>query len=160
MRPYKFLGIPCFATPTENDQLMEYLYSEILEAIGELRTHNSIREIHGNERIDLLENIQALFVKGNPRVWWESLRYAPVLMDDDGSSSQYLKVAQFLPQNQTYYFIADLSRFHIFEGVLRDIIEIIGNCSFFEYYIVDKELSTLLCETDHGAIYMSKREGV
>lgn len=139
---------------------MEYLYKEILEAVGEFGTNNRVREIHGNERINLLEQIQALFVKGNPRVWWESLRYAPVLMDDDGTSSQYLKVAHFLPQNQTYYFIADLKRFHIFEGKLPDIIEIIGNCSFFEYYIVDKGLSTLLCETDHGAIFMSKREGV
>lgn len=118
------------------------MYKEILQAINELENKKGVRELQGNERTDLTERIQAIFVKGNPTWWWTSLRYGPILMDDEGNSSSYLKIADFLPDDK-YYFIAALGRFHIFEAPLSEIIEIIGNCSFFEYYIVDMPLTTL-----------------
>lgn len=139
---------------------MEWQYKEILDAINELDAKESMQEIFGNERCALIDKIEHLFVKGTPRVWWESLSNAPILVDDEGSSDQFLKIPSFLTDKIGYYFIADLKRHHVFKGRLQEIIEIIGSCSFLEYYIVDTSFTTLLCETEHGAIFLSKRDNI
>jgi len=48
------------------------------------------------------------------------------------------------------YFITELDSIHIFKASVRNIIRIIGECSFFEYYVLDLGLDKLLCETEHG----------
>jgi len=48
------------------------------------------------------------------------------------------------------YFIAELDVTHIFKARVADVVFIIGECSFFEYYVVSMDLKKLICETEHG----------
>ena len=55
-----------------------------------------------------------------------------------------------IADDEVCYFIAELDLIHVFKLSVRNIIKILGECSFFEYYIADLKIQKLLCETDHG----------
>ena len=89
------------------------------------------------------------FVLDNPRVWWLSFRFPPKehhYYDDD----QYKRISCFLNNEDFCYFIAELDVTHIFKARVADVVFIIGECSFFEYYVVSMDLKKLICETEHG----------
>ena len=86
-------------------------------------------------RGDVLDRIKNRFVLGNPRVWWLSFRFPPKEhhYDDD---YQYKRISCFLNNEDFCYFIAELDVTHIFKARVADVVFIIGECSFFEYYVV------------------------
>ena len=63
---------------------------------------------------------------------------------------QYKRINNFFDNDEQCYFITELDSIHIFKASVRNIIRIIGECSFFEYYVLDLGLDKLLCETEHG----------
>lgn len=67
--------------------------------------------------------------------------------DDD---YQYKRISCFLNDEDFCYFIAELDVTHIFKARVADVVFIIGECSFFEYYVVSMDLKKLICETEHG----------
>ena len=104
-----------------------------------------IQELGG----DVLDRIKNRFVLGNPRVWWLSFRFPPKEhhYDDD---YQYKRISCFLNNEDFCYLIAELDVTHIFKARVADVVFIIGECSFFEYYVVSMDLKKLICETEHG----------
>ena len=103
-----------------------------------------IQELGG----DVLDRIKNRFVLGNPRVWWLSFRFPP--KEHHYDDYQYKRISCFLNNEDFCYFIAELDVTHIFKARVADVVFIIGECSFFEYYVVSMDLKKLICETEHG----------
>lgn len=124
---------------------MDEQYQELLRCIESLDARERIQELGG----DVLDRIKNRFVLGNPRVWWLSFRFPPKEhhYDDD---DQYKRISCFLNNEDFCYFIAELDVTHIFKARVADVVFIIGECSFFEYYVVSMDLKKLICETEHG----------
>lgn len=124
---------------------MDEQYQELLRCIESLDARERIQELGG----DVLDRIKNRFVLGNPRVWWLSFRFPPKEhhYDDD---YQYKRISCFLNNEDFCYFIAELDVTHIFKARVADVVFIIGECSFFEYYVVSMDLKKLICETEHG----------
>ena len=124
---------------------MDEQYQELLRCIESLDARETIQELGG----DVLDRIKNRFVLGNPRVWWLSFRFPPKEhhYDDD---DQYKRISCFLNNEDFCYFIAELDVTHIFKARVADVVFIIGECSFFEYYVVSMDLKKLICETEHG----------
>ena len=121
---------------------MDEQYQELLRCIESLDARERIQELGG----DVLDRIKNRFVLGNPRVWWLSFRFPPKEhhYDDD---YQYKRISCFLNNEDFCYFIAELDVTHIFKARVADVVFIIGECSFFEYYVVSMDLKKLICET-------------
>ena len=124
---------------------MDEQYQELLRCIESLDARERIQELGG----DVLDRIKNRFVLGNPRVWWLSFRFLPKehhYYDD----YQYKRISCFLNNEDFCYFIAELDVTHIFKARVADVVFIIGECSFFECYVVSMDLKKLICETEHG----------
>lgn len=121
-------------------------YIEILDAIKILKLENEFFEIHDYE---LLKTIQDIFVIGNPRVWWLSLKFVPAKLSGQ-NEFEYIEISKYFDQDSICYFITELDEIHVFQSKIKFIGEVIGECSFFEYYVVDDKKEKFVCETDHG----------
>jgi len=89
--------------------------------------------------------------------WWSWFRPEPVAVRYIGGASQgYRYITEVAPPNSDpLWLIAGdcLDRsFMVCEGSIRDIRDVIGECYGFEYYIVPKDLSWLLCENHHDVL--------
>ena len=124
-------------------------YTEIVEAINSLDRKEDIIEIQNKEKDNIIADIMSKFVVGNPRVWWLAFKKKPGTFSFD-DEFQYQRINQFFDNDEVCYFIAELDLIHVFKLSVRNIIKILGECSFFEYYITDLKIQKLLCETDHG----------
>ncbi len=124
-------------------------YLELISAIQCLCISGQVFEIVGDEKYYVIEQIKNKFVVGDPRVWWLSFKKKPqnFIFDDE---FQYKRIVDFFNENDNCYFITELNDLHVFKLSIRNVINIIDECSFFEYYIVSLDLACLLCETDHG----------
>ncbi|MBQ2802443.1 MAG: hypothetical protein IJF07_00925 [Lachnospiraceae bacterium] len=53
------------------------IVSDIYDTIEVLHLKEEVQILEGEERRQVLQNLQDIFVEGNPRVWWLSLKYQP-----------------------------------------------------------------------------------
>ena len=130
-------------------------YEEIINSIKNLCITDQIIEITKEEKDEILAKIMGKFVEGNPRAWWLSFKIkAQIYSFQD--EFQYKRINTFFENNEICYFITQLlyDKLYVFESNIRNIINIIGECSFFEYYIINHSLTKLLCETDHGDLLL------
>ena len=124
-------------------------YLELKEAINSLDNKNEVMEIQNIAKDNIIADIMNKFVIGNPRVWWLAFKKKPKSFSFD-DEFQHQRISQFFDNNDVCYLITELDTIHLFKLPVRNIIKIIGECSFFEYYVTDLKMQNLLCETDHG----------
>ena len=124
-------------------------YLELKESINSLDNKNEVMEIQNIAKDNIIADIMNKFVIGNPRVWWLAFKKKPKSFSFD-DEFQYQRISQFFDNNDVCYLITELDTIHLFKPPVRNIIKIIGECSFFEYYVTDLKMQNLLCETDHG----------
>lgn len=124
-------------------------YLELKEAINSLDNKNEVMEIQNIAKDNIIADIMNKFVIGNPRVWWLAFKKKPKSFSFD-DEFQYQRISQFFDNNDVCYLITELDTIHLFKLPVRNIMKIIGECSFFEYYVTDLKMQNLLCETDHG----------
>lgn len=92
---------------------------------------------------------------GNRRWWWEDFR-------EKGASALFAagdgwkQIANIIPErSELVWFIAEedrLPEYPVFEMSPQTASEIVGQCYGFEYYLIAKDMSWLLCETHHNVI--------
>ena len=89
------------------------------------------------------------------RWWWEAFREPGVslsFVDGDG----WRKLPSIVPSaSEPVWFIAEddqLPQYPVFEMSAEVAAKIIGECYGFEYYLVAKDLSWLVCETHHNVV--------
>jgi len=104
---------------------------------------------------EIVEAIESIFVSGTPRAWWTSLKYKPqfFLMVNDADPMQR---EAFMPVTDGYIFlIADddtNEHKYVFQVTRQTLDAVILECRYFEYYVVPTDISWLMMENDHGAI--------
>jgi len=89
------------------------------------------------------------------RWWWEAFREPGVelpFVAGDG----WRKLPNIVPSpSEPIWFIAEddhLPQYPVFETSAEVAAKIIGECYGFEYYLVAKDLSWLVCETHHNVV--------
>lgn len=86
-----------------------------------------------------------------PRRWWEHFPAATSLQFVNGDG--WLLLAELTPDpDERVWFIAEdhpWPEYSVWEGSVRDVQRIIGECFGFEYYLVQQQHRWLLCENHH-----------
>lgn len=103
-----------------------------------------------NDAFVVTEEIRARFVDGSPRVWWLGLK-TPYVYYDSAST----RLSQVLPSlSGKVLFIPELDEgpLPVFGIEASGIETLIGECPFFEYYVVDADKAWLVAETEHDIL--------
>jgi len=144
---------------------MSYIEDEITEAIKHITSLTyGINRLADKEVENLLDNILNIFVYDrSQRWWWTALKYVEYKeIIETGEGFKYL--FQHLPSiTQECWFIVDDedSNTHLVYSIHPYLLPVLlAECSFFEYYIIDKEMSWLLCENHHNQIIFAKKDDI
>jgi hypothetical protein len=137
----------------------EHLELEIRGAVARLAWPASrFRVLPNGEASEVWRSVEACFVV-EPRNgwWWSWFRPEPVTARYIGETSHgYRYITEVAPtSSDLLWLIAGdcLDRsFAVCEASIGDIRDVIGECYGFEYYIVPKDLSWLLCENHHDVL--------
>ena len=94
------------------------------------------------------------FVVGGDRVWWwEAFRLPATWRKfDDGRAFERI-VAVAPDPDERVWFVAEESHlpfYPVYETTPRTAESVIGACYGFEYYLIAKDFSWLICETHHN----------
>lgn len=117
----------------------------------------SAKEVENKGQV--LSRVEASFVKDRPRAWWSSLAVAPKIYTFNDNSA-YLHLDEVAPPTTDDVWLIvdeDNDEKFVFSLPLSKIKNIIEECRYFEYYIVDKNLKWLLAENDHGDLIFSEK---
>lgn len=137
----------------------EDLGREISGAVARLGWPTSrLRVLATGEASETWRRVEARFVV-EPRSgwWWSWFRPEPVTARYIGEASYgYRHITDVVASNSDLLWLIAgdcLDRsFVVCEGGIGDIRDVIGECYGFEYYIVPKDLSWLLCENHHDVL--------
>jgi hypothetical protein len=128
------------------------LENEIREAIIELKIENKVKAFSGEKKNNILLKLKSIFVRGDPRVWWLSLKYKPTSYVFEEQLA-YKKINYFFNENDDVWFVAEDDVYDeplLYKTKVSFVIDIIGGCTGFEYNIISENCEKYLCENDHG----------
>lgn len=128
-----------------------------LHALG--LTHDEVPDAK-----DVLRAVAALYVRDCPGQWWARLRHVKESIAFDGSAGLSRLATLFQEKTgcgdmrETVYVLADDGRrFFVYSLPFEAVPKLLGECPFFEYYIVPRDYAWLLCETDHNEVIVCAR---
>ena len=133
----------------------------ITELGEELRAACELAGVNVDEipnREEVLQKIKDKFVKDNPRAWWTHLKYSPSIYEFENNTG-YLHLEDVAPPFEgSVWFIADEDNelMHLYNLPLEKVKSVIGECRYFEYYVVAEDFSWLIAENDHGCLLLTK----
>ena len=132
------------------------IIDEAIQTAGLLSGEMS--ELPENEAKEVYQRAKSEFVDGNPRVWWLRLKKKPRTVDTDNSEDFHYLRENWPHTDDSCYFIPENEKNHpiIFNATLEGVIKVLGNSSFFEYYLVGKQFDWLLIENDHNELLIVK----
>lgn len=93
-------------------------------------------------------------MKGHSSFWyWEHFKDGYSI--DYPNYDAYRDLARLVDEKEKVWFLAQEKykqkpKFWVYEGLIKPIQVVLENCTRFEYYIVSKKYSWLLCENHHG----------
>lgn len=125
---------------------------EIREAIKTLSI--GAQKLSEEEASEIVAAARDRFVQGNPASWWQALK-----LKFDWVSSEGLPLESVLPETGSeIYFVPETEEdaLPVYKLPSCDLSKLIGECAFFEYYVLALDLSWLLIENDHNAYYVCK----
>lgn len=141
------------------DKVEKLTNNNLLQSIRKLTsTLLNVKELDEQSAIKLTENVGELFVGNiNSTWWWESLakKYHTIVYGDaDG-----LKVLEKLLLNnqQVFLFVTDdePKPWCVFEGDIKDILYILSEERFFEYFLVSINLDWVIFDTHHNSLVVT-----
>ena len=133
---------------------MSQVLDEVNNAIKLLNLETEVLLVPNGEVI-YRSLIDSFVEGGDRRWWWESFsKPSESITFDDGKGFE--RLCQFVPNtNEIVWFVVEddqLPYYPIFEATPENVVKIIGECFAFEYYLVAKDKSWLLCENHHSRI--------
>ncbi len=145
----------------------EHLFNRSL--LQELEEAFSTGSIHDYELPNpelVIRAIEHTYIEGEPRAWWIGLKSILHRQYVDHAQS-YIEIkdkvqqygVQHIRTDQKLLFIIDEDneQHHVYTLTWDEIVHVIGQCRFFEYYICPDDYSWLLCENEHGEFLFCKR---
>ena len=137
---------------------METVIDEIERAIEILLLGpEDIRKLAPVESEAIFNETLRQFVSGGDRKWWWEAFSRPSTSAEFPTGDGWRRLAQIVPDpDELVWFIVEddqLSHYPVFEVTPRAASRIIGECYGFEYYLVAKDYSWLVCETHHNRVF-------
>jgi hypothetical protein len=122
--------------------------SELTDMIDEVAAAHdrTFRRCALEEGHEVVRRARAVFVTGNPRVWWLGLR-----LPSKRSPSEAARIVDVLPvlPASAWFIVEDDPELVVYDLAPADVELIRKEGPAFEAYYVDKALRWLLAETDH-----------
>ena len=138
---------------------METISTEILRAVQSLNISSGAFQplSHAeNERVNRAV-IDHFVDSQNRRFWWEAFFYraAANVEFENGDGWRHIPLIAEYPDEKIWLVAeGDESELYpVFETTPRIASAVIGECYAFEYYIVAKDLSWLICESHHNVVF-------
>ena len=129
------------------------LESEIIDAFGLAGV--ALCKIENPDAI--LQAIKSIYVADDPSAWWTHLKHRKKIFKFENNTG-YLHLEEICsPSNGDVWLVIDDQDMLLYCAPLPKVKLIIGECRYFEYYVVANDFSWLISENDHGdLIYCEK----
>lgn len=134
---------------------------DIRQLIHDLSLTEQLRELPATEAHHVVGMAKGLFVQGNPRAWWLSLK-VPAQSLQYPDATGYLHLSDHLAgAGQRFWFIPELEtdELPVFDAELNAVTELLRESPFFEYYVLSKDYRRLLIENDHNQVLLAHLPG-
>jgi hypothetical protein len=131
------------------------LTDEIDRAVESLQLKGTVVRLSRADAEAINRTVLARFAGGNDRRWWwEAFPESESVSFDDGQG--YRRIPVLVPNaGEHCWFIVESREpgpYPVYEVSPEEAVGIIGECFGFEYYLVPKDLSWLVCENHHGIV--------
>jgi len=117
---------------------------------------NQFAEIEDGQARELTAAFLSQFTGGEDVRWWWERFTSPVASVRFADGKGFTRISAMVPNaDEKIWFVAEdavLPYFPVYETTPALAQQIIGECYGFEYYIIAKDLSWLLCENHHDSI--------
>ncbi|PQL95243.1 hypothetical protein [Apibacter adventoris] len=128
--------------------------NEIIQAIKQLSFDNKVVLFEDTKLSEnIITKIQTKFVIGNPRVWWLKFIKKPQSFTYD-TKYLYKQIINFFKPNESVWIVIEDDTNFLLLSTIEDFINIVGECNYFEYNIINLEMNKLLCENDHDELLL------
>jgi hypothetical protein len=130
---------------------------EIQDAIQRLGLNDSnIKLLPDDQATPIFRAAHSHFVASSDRRWWwEDFRFSATRVRFSDQKG-FLRLEKIVAnQEEKVWFIVEddqLPFYPVYEATAKAIQAVVGECSGFEYYLVAKDLSWLVCETHHDQL--------
>jgi hypothetical protein len=106
----------------------------------------------------VVKRAMEIFVEGNPRSWWLSLKGSREHYPYDTVAFEHIR-DHISADDQRCWFIPETEAEHlpVYECDVDAVVQILSRCFLFEYYIVGKKMNWLIINTDHGELVVCRR---
>lgn len=130
---------------------------EIVAALESLGAKPSdFRELSSVAAAQVRAKIEGTFVNARASGWWWEHFRLPTAIARFDDQKAFTRICEVVAKpDEPVWFVAEESRLRcnpVFAATPRLIMDVIGECNGFEYYLVAKDYSWLLCETHHDAM--------
>lgn len=134
------------------------LRSKIQETIKSLSMSESqLKEVSKQHWQQIIDKIEKTFISkekynSNTYPYWEKLKgncFSIFFEEDDASTALDMLVNR---DEKIWLLVQGDRKIWLYEGDIESIKKLIGECYAFEYYLVSKKFSWLLCENHHGCL--------
>jgi hypothetical protein len=137
------------------------LHVSVREEIGAAVTRlgldeGTFAEVPPSEARLLVSQFLAVFTGGVEAYrWWECFTLpSKSVVFKDGQA--YQSLLDIVPDPDAHvWFVAEDDEplsYPVYDATPRGAQQVIGECYYFEYYLISKDLSWLLCENHHDAL--------
>jgi hypothetical protein len=113
-------------------------------------------EVEDGQARELTAAFLSRFTGGEDVRWWWERFTPPVASARFSDGKGFTRISVVVPDaNERVWFVAEdaeLPYFPIYETTPALAQQVIGECYGFEYYIIAKDLSWLLCENHHDRL--------
>ena len=139
-------------------QSMEANKGEVDQAIRLLNlTGLELRELPPAEARSVFDTAETLFVRSRGRQWWWEDFRRQAAWREFPASDGYRFLHKLLPSiDEPVWFIIgtdEKDSVVVYEGCVNKVQEILGECYDFEYYLLAKDFSWLVCENHHNVVF-------
>jgi len=132
------------------------LKDAVNQALGALGNPADVTELPADAAVAVAMRAMGTFVVGDPRAWWLSLKLPARQVEvPPGSGFDYLRGAWPIGHSRAYFIPEDeTGKYRVLDATLDGVVRLLQDCPFFEFYVVAKDFSWLLAESDHNVLWV------
>lgn len=118
-----------------------------------------IERLPSDEARVILTDLHRSFLTGNPSPLWQGLRSkaSSVSYQKSEWAEKVLAVCERLDLREGWLILeSDSDQYPVYRFFdARDVVRLLSECSFVEFYLVDLELRSLVADTDHNELLVA-----
>ncbi len=138
---------------------MNEIEAEIDGAVGLLGiAEEKWRKLSVAQSREICQAAKGRFVVDDPRAWWLDLSQpAESHSYPKGDGHQFVHL--YVPEgNERCWFIPETEEdeLPVYDVCISEVRRVLSECSYFEYYLVDKRFEWLIIENDHNEVIVAK----